>query len=141
MPNIDKANLYGMTSSRYIVAVGLAAATLLVCVINAGGNVAVTLKVGPTPVLSLVAMALAAAAFVVSWKQRSYLVPSLLAVSGIIFMIPALSAMGYSFTVIVFPGPVLGLIFGLVIFGLGVAKAIRTAKAQKVVPDKKPDLP
>jgi hypothetical protein len=120
----------GMTNSRHIVAVGLAAATLLACLINAVGNVAVTLKVGPTPVLSLTAMVLAAAAFVVSWKQRSYLVPSILAASGIIFMIPALSAMGYSLSVIVFPGPVLGLILGLVIFGLGVARAITTANTK-----------
>jgi hypothetical protein len=54
-------------------------------------------------------------------------VAGLLAASGIILMIPAIIATGY-FVVIVFPGPILGVIFGLVIFGLSVAKGIRTAR-------------
>jgi hypothetical protein len=123
-----------MASSRYVLAVGLAAATLALVVINAIGNVAVLFKVGPTPVFSLAAIGLATAAFVVSWKQRSFLVAGLLAASGIIFMMPALNAMGYSFAVIVFPGPILGVIFGLAIFGLGVAKGVRTARALTVAP-------
>lgn len=73
------------------------------------------------------AIALAAGAFVVSWNQRSFLVAGLLAASGIILMIPALIATGY-FVVIIFPGPIIGVILGLMIFGLGVAKGIRTAR-------------
>src|SRR3989442_622842 len=91
-------------------------------------------KMGSAPVLSLAAIGLATAAFVVAWKQRSFLVAGLLVASGIIFMVPALNAMGHSFAVIVFPGPILGVIFGLVIFGLGVAKGIRTARAVTVAP-------
>jgi hypothetical protein len=117
-----------MTNSKYILAVGLAVATLALVLINALGNVALLTKVGPTPVLSLVAMAVATAAFVVSWKQRSYLLAGILAASGIIFMVPALNVMGYSLQFIVFPGPILGVIFGLVIFGLGLAMAIRVAR-------------
>src|SRR2546426_6054699 len=109
-----------MAKSRYVLALGLAAATLALVVINAIGNVTVVLKVGPTPVLSLAAIGLATAAFVMSWKQRSFLVVGLLVASGIIFMVLALNAIGYSFAVIVFPGPILGVIFGLLIFGLGV---------------------
>jgi hypothetical protein len=118
--------------AKGILGVGLAMATLALCIVNATGNVALVTKVGPTPVLSLAAMALSAAAFVVSWRQKSYLVAGLLAASGIIFMIPALSAMGYSLSVIVFPGPILGVIFGLVIFGLGVAMGIRSARTKVV---------
>ena len=70
------------------------------------------------------AIALAAAAFVVSWKQRSFLVAGLLAASGIILMILPLANMNF-----VIPGPIIGVIVGLVILGLGVAKAIRTARA------------
>jgi len=117
-----------MTNPKFILSMGLAVATLALVSINAVGNVAVLLKVGPTPVLSLSAIVLATAAFVVSWKQRSYLVAGLLAVSGIIFMVPALNAMGYSLEVIIFPGPILGVIFGLLIFGLGVAKAIVSSR-------------
>jgi hypothetical protein len=116
-----------MRNSKLALAVGLAAATLALCLINAVGNVALVMKVGPAPVFSLAAMALAAAAFAVSWKIRSYVLAGLLSASGIIFMVPALNAMGYSFEVIIFPGPILGIIFGLAILGLGVAKGIKAA--------------
>ena len=117
-----------MKNLKFVLGVGLAAATLVLCFVNAVGNVALITKVGPTPVLSLVAIVLASAAFIVSWKIRSYLVAGLLAASGIMFMVPALNAMGYSFEVIVFPGPVLGIIFGLAIFGLGITIGIRSAR-------------
>lgn len=75
------------------------------------------------------AIALAAAAFVVSWKQRSFLVAGLLAVSGIILMILPLANMNF-----VIPGPIIGVIAGLVILGLGVVKGVRTATAITVAP-------
>jgi hypothetical protein len=121
-------------NSQFILAVGLAVATLALVLFNALGNVALLTKVGPTPVLSLAAMVLATAAFVVSWKQRSYLVAALLAASGIISTVPALNARRHSIEVIVFPGSILGVIFGLVIFGLRVAMGIRTARAVTVAP-------
>jgi hypothetical protein len=73
------------------------------------------------------AIALAVAAFVVSWKQRSFLVAGLLAASGIILMILPLANMNF-----VIPGPIIGVVVGLVILGLGVAKGIRTARAVTV---------
>jgi hypothetical protein len=79
------------------------------------------------PVVPIIAVALATAAFVVSWKHRSFLVAGLLAASGIIFMVASVIATEY-FAVIVVPGPILGVIFGLGILGLGLAKGIRTAK-------------
>jgi hypothetical protein len=75
------------------------------------------------------AMALAAAAFVISWKQRSFVVAGLLAASGIILMILPLANMNF-----VIPVPIIGVIVGLVILGLGVAKGIRTARAVTVAP-------
>src|ERR671927_879565 len=126
MSKIVQIKDYVMTNARIMLAVGLAGVTLALCLINAVGNVALITKVGPAPVLSLASMATAVATFVVSWKLRSYLVAGLLAVSGIIFMLPALNAMGYSLSTIVFPGPILGVILGLVIFSLGLAKGIRT---------------
>ncbi len=117
-----------MKDLKFVIGVGLAAATLVLCFVNAVGNVALITKVGPTPVLSLVSIVLASAAFIVSWKIRSYLVAGLLAASGIIFMVPALNAMGYSFEVIIFPGPILGIIFGLAILGLGMTIGIRSAR-------------
>ena len=123
-----------VNNTRLAIGVGLAAATLAVCIVNASGNISLIFKVGPTPILSLAAMALAAAAFVVTWKQRSSVVAGFLAVSGIVFMIPALSAMGYSFATIVFPGPILGVIFGLVILVLGVAKGVTARRTVEAVP-------
>jgi hypothetical protein len=58
-------------------------------------------------------------------------VAGLLVVSVIIFMLPALIATEY-LSVTVLPGPILGVISGLGIFGLGVAKGIRTARAPVV---------
>jgi hypothetical protein len=72
---------------------------------------------------------LAAAAFVVSWKQRSFVVAGLLATSGIILMILPLANMNF-----VFPGPIIGVVVGLVISGLGVTKVIRMARAITVAP-------
>jgi hypothetical protein len=68
-------------------------------------------------------------AFVISWKQRSYLVAGLLAASGVILMILPLANMNF-----VIPGPIIGFILGLVILGLGVAKGVRTARAVTVAP-------
>jgi hypothetical protein len=73
------------------------------------------------------AITLAVAAFVVSWKQRSFLVAGLLAASGIILMILPLANMNF-----VIPGPIIGVVVGLAIFGLGVAKGIRTARTAVV---------
>ncbi len=69
------------------------------------------------------AIAFSIAAFVISWKQRSYLVAGLLTASGIILMILPLANMN-----LVIPGPIIGVIVGLMILGLGVAKGIRTAR-------------
>jgi hypothetical protein len=73
----------------------------------------------------------AIAVFVISWKQRSYIVAGLLATSGIILMILPLANMNF-----VIPGPIVGFIAGLVILGLGVAKGIRTARAVTVAPQR-----
>ena len=128
---VESQNL-AMVNTRIALGVGLAAATLGVCIVNAIGNIAIILKAGPTPVLSLAAMALAGASFAVTLYQRSLVVAGLLAASGVVFTIPALSAMGYSFATIVFPGPILGVIFGLVILGLGMAMVVRARKVNLV---------
>jgi hypothetical protein len=75
------------------------------------------------------AIALAIAAFVVSWKQRSFAVVGLLAASGIILLVlPLIALTSTNFTVIGLQGPLVGVTFGLVILGLGVAKGIETTR-------------
>jgi hypothetical protein len=120
------------TNSKLVLAVGLAAATLALVLTNVLGGPALLQSAGLAAAVVISAIALAAAAFVVSWNQRSYLVAGLLAASGIILVIPPLIATGY-LAVIVFPGPILGVIFGLIIFGLGVAKGIRTTRIATAV--------
>jgi hypothetical protein len=75
------------------------------------------------------AITFAIAAFVISWKQRSYVVAGLLIASGIVLMILPIANMNF-----VIPGPIIGVIVGLVILGLGVAKGINTARTVTVTP-------
>ena len=84
---------------------------------------------GFAAVVLMVVIPLAAAAYIVSWKQRSFLVLGLLAASGIILMILPLANMKF-----VIPGPIIGFVVGLGIVGIGVAKGIRMAQAVTVAP-------
>lgn len=138
-----------MTNPRNVLSIGLAAASLsLVLPFFAGGALLLIPQLAPLvvqaglvpgsgpawfgPATAVSAIGLAAAAFAMSWKQKSFLVAGLLAASGILFMIPALIATGY-LAFIVFPGPIIGVILGLAIFGLGAAKGVRTAMAETVI--------
>ncbi len=121
-----------MTNTKLVLAVLLAAAALALVLPNLVGGIAV-LGLGVGTALNLSSIALSAAAFAVSWKQKSYLVAGLLAAAGVIYMIPGLVALAsINFAVIVFPGPILGVIFGLMILGFGLAKGIRTARTTVV---------
>lgn len=149
MVKIDPTKDCAMTTnSKHILSVGLAAASLIAVLFFFAGSMLVlqpSLAVlaaqiglvpgaGPAwfvPVVPISALVLAIGAFVVSWKHRSYLVGGLLAVSGIIFTVSALVATGF-FAVIAVPGPVLGVVIGLGIFGLGVAKSTTTATASVI---------
>jgi hypothetical protein len=133
MVKIIHAEVSPMTNnSKLVIGVGLAAAALALVLPNLAGGIAV-LGLAAGTALSVTSIALSAVAFAVSWKQRSYLVAGLLAATGVIYMIPALVALAsINFAVIVFPGPILGVIFGLVIFGLGVAKGVRTTRMATV---------
>ena len=119
-----------MANSKLVIGVGLAAASLALVLPNLAGGIAV-LGLAAGTVLNLTSIGLAAAAFGVSWKQRSYLIAGLLVAAGIIYMIPGWVALG-DFSVIIIPGPILGVLFGLLILGLGIAKSIRTAKTPMV---------
>jgi hypothetical protein len=113
------------TNSKLLLSVGLAAATLALVLANTVSGM--VLRTGLVPELGIGAIPLAVAALVVSWNQRSFLIAGLLAASGIIGIIPGLIATGY-LAVIVFPGPIYGVIYGLGIFGLGVVSGIRTKR-------------
>ena len=134
MSKIDNVEDCAMTNSKQVLSVGLAAAALALVLPNLVGGIAV-LGLAAGTALNISSLALSAAAFAVSWKQRSFVVSGLLAVAGIIYMIPGLVALAsINFAVIVFPGPILGVIFGLAVFGLGAAKGIGTARVVTAAP-------
>jgi hypothetical protein len=121
-----------MTNSKLVIGTVLAAAALALVLPNLAGGIAV-LGLATGTALNISSLALSAVAFAVSWKQRSFLVAGLLASAGIIYMIPGLIALNnINFAVILIPGPILGVVFGLAVFGLGVAKGVRTVKAAVV---------
>lgn len=132
MVKINPTAVCAMTNKKLVTGVVLAAGALALMVTNLIGG-SLLLAADQTPVLAISALALSIAAFVVSWTQRSFAVAVLLAASGVIFMVPALIATGY-LSVIMLPGPILGVIIGLGIFGLGVVKGLRTAMAVTAAP-------
>ena len=117
-----------MANAKLVIAQALAGAALVMVVINLMAGVQI-LVAGLAAVFGIGTIALSVAAFALSLKKRSYVVAELLAATGAIAMIPALTILG-DFSVIVFPGPILGFIFGLMILGLGVAKGAMTARAR-----------
>lgn len=72
-------------------------------------------------------MALASGAFALAWRRRSFPVAGLLAASGMIFAVTSVIATDY-FADMTIPGPILGVVFGLAIFGLSAAKGAGTAR-------------
>jgi len=138
-----------MTNLKYILSVGLAVATALAALpFFIGGALLYVQGLAPlilqagivpgtgpawfVPVVPVGVLGLATAAFVISRRQRSFFVSGLLAVSGILLMVPSLIATGY-LTMIVLPGPIIGVIIGLGILGLGIVKSIRTARSAMVI--------
>jgi len=121
-----------MADSKLVVAMGLAAAALALAFANMVGGVAVLGIAGAT-VFVINAVEAGAAAFIISLRQRSLVVAGLLAVTGIMILIPPLIATRY-FAIILFPGPIIGVLFGLGLLGMGVAKGVGMAGSVRVTP-------
>ena len=112
-----------MTNSKLRLAQGLAIAATIAILINTFGGLP------PTPLRLLFAVTgvlLAAAAFGVSWGQKSVIISALLLISGTLVTVNAIIATR-SFSILVFPGPIIGVILGLVLLALGIAKSLSTA--------------
>jgi hypothetical protein len=112
-----------MTNSKLRLAQGLAIAATIAILINTFGGLP------PTPVRLLFAVTgvlLAAAAFGVSWGQKSVLISALLLISGTLVTMNAIIATR-NVSILVFPGPIIGVILGLVLLALGIAKSLSTA--------------
>lgn len=135
------------------LSVGLAAATFVLAALFFAGSVllmeswfaALMAQTGLTlesfvAIFAISAIIVSAGAFVISWKQRPFLVTGLLAASGIIFMIHPLTnfishlthpqmIMGHSGTIPL--GPILVVILGSAILGISLAKGIRTSSVKQ----------
>ena len=115
-----------MTNLKHLFSVGLAAATVLAALpFFLGGALLYVPALAPlivqagivpgtgpawfAPVVPLGVLGLATATYVISWKQRSFLVAGLLAATSVLLMIPSLIATG-NLSIIVLPGPILGVI-------------------------------
>ena len=112
-----------MTNSKLRLAQGLAIAATIAILINTFGGLP------PTPLRLLFAVTgvlLAAAAFGVSWGQKSVLISALLLISGTLVTVNAIIATR-NFSILVFPGPIIGVILGLVLLALGIANSLSTA--------------
>lgn len=118
-------------NAKLAIGLATAGASLVLLLANAIGGAAVVVA-GLAPVLVITGMALATAAFAVSYRQKSYAVSGLLAAAGVALFVPALMATGY-FAVVVIPGPILGVLFGLYVIGLGAAKGAISAKKTQTV--------
>jgi hypothetical protein len=122
MSDVDRVEIYFMTKLRQILAMGLGTATLCIFLAIVVGNVQVS-QAGLAPWPGVSAIALVTAAFIVSWKQNSLVVTGLLIAAGVTGIITGVRNTDF-FAVIVFPGPIIGIIIGLGIFGPGMAKAL-----------------
>jgi hypothetical protein len=79
----------------------------------------------------LIALGSSVAAFIISWRQRSYLISGLLIGGGILYAIHLGPFLG-DHSAIAIIGPVTGLFFGHVILALGVTKAIESTRIKLV---------
>ena len=112
-----------MTNSKLRLAQGLTIAATIAILINTFGGLP------PMPVRLLFAVTgvlLAAAAFGASWGQKSVLISALLLISGTLVTVNAIIATR-NVSILVFPGPIIGVILGLVLLALGIAKSLSTA--------------
>lgn len=116
-----------MRDARVVLATGLAAATLVLflTVIAIGG----ALRAGLAPWPGIGAILMAAAAFAVSWKQESFLVAGLLVAAGLVGLIYGVIAIEF-LAVVASRGPIFGVIIGVPILALGLAKGIEAAQAE-----------
>jgi hypothetical protein len=113
-----------MENTKLNLARGLAIAStisLLIFLINTVGGLLP--PTGRGLVFPVAGMLLAAAAFGISWRQKSVLISVLLLLGGTIQAVNAIIATR-NFSIIIFPGPITGVIVGLAIVGLGIVKSI-----------------
>jgi hypothetical protein len=117
-----------MTNSRTTLAVGLAAATLVVFVVVIAMGGALRAGLAPWPGIGVAVLAITS--FALSREHRSFVVAGLLAVSGVVGVVYALIRTEF-LTASSFPGPIFGIILGIPILVLAVAEAIGATRDRR----------
>ena len=117
-----------MENSRTTLAIGLAAATLVVSVVVIAMGGALRAGLAPWPGIGVVVLAISA--FVVSRERRSFVVAGLLALIGVVGVVYALIRTEF-LTATSFPGPIFGLILGIPILGLAIAEAVGATRDRR----------
>ncbi len=125
-----------MSNSKLVIAIGLAGAALVLALVDAiwSSSLPVDVATGGI-VFGLSTISFSTAAFFISLRKRSVLVSALLVASGIVITIHGVIETR-NLSVIYFPGPILGVVFGLWVLALGVAKSIKTGMARMSAPAK-----
>ena len=117
-----------MESSGTRLAVGLAAATLIVFVVVIGMGGALQAGLAPWPGICVAVLAITA--FSVSREHRSLLVAMLLGLSGLVGVVYALIKTEF-LTATSFPGPIFGILLGIPILGLALAEAVGATRHRR----------
>jgi hypothetical protein len=125
---LSKVRVLAATNPRLVLALALAAAALglFVAVIAMGG----ALRSGLAPWPGIAVVVMATAAFVLPRGQGSFLLAGMLAASGAVGLVHGLARTDF-LAAVEFPGPVFGVIIGLPLLALGVAKGVETARAHR----------
>jgi hypothetical protein len=84
-------------------------------------------------VFELSTLLLSATAFALSWNRPSIIISMLLIVSGVLMITDGISIGTRYLTNLTVPGPVIGLVYGIALLSLGLAKGITTGIAMKTV--------
>ena len=118
-----------MTSPKVVAAAGLAGAALVLALIDALAGSSLPLDVATGGIVfGLTTIAFSTAAFFISLRKESVIVSALIVASGIVITLHGL-AETRNLTVIYFPGPIMGFLFGLWVIALGIVKSIKTGLA------------
>jgi hypothetical protein len=118
-----------MADSRTTLAVGLAAATLVVFVVDIAMGGALRSGLAPWPGIAVTVLSISA--FAISRQRRSFVVAGLLAASGVVGIIYALIKTEF-LTATSFPGPIFGIILGTPILGLAIAEAVGATRDRRI---------
>lgn len=125
-----------MTNSKVVAAIALAGAAFVLALVDAlaGGSLPLDVATGGI-VFGLTTIAFSTTAFFISLKNKSVLVSALLVASGIVITLHGVTETR-NLTIIYFPGPILGFLFGLWVIALGIVKSVRTGLALASAPAK-----